>query len=148
VLDADALTVFANDPRALFDAISGPCLLTPHDGEFSRLFNTISNSADKSHKVREAALLSGATVLLKGPDTVIADPAGTVVINDNAPPSLATAGTGDVLAGFAVGLMAQGLTPLAAGAAAVWTHGAVAARRGARLIAEDLIVTDFAHMGL
>jgi len=148
VLDADALTVFADRPADLFDAIAGPCLLTPHDGEFNRLFKTLVDSSNKLDKAKSAARLSGATVLLKGADTVIAAPSGEAVINDNAPPSLATAGSGDILAGFAVGVMAQGLTPLAAGCAAAWIHGAAARRRGNRLIAEDLLVTDFAHIGL
>lgn len=148
VLDADALTVFADRPADLFDAIAGPCLLTPHQGEFSRLFRSLSNNSNKIDKAKSAARLSGATVLLKGADTVIVAPSGEAVINDNAPPSLATAGSGDVLAGFAAGLMGQGLTPLAAGCAAAWIHGAAARRSGKRLIAEDLLVTDFAHIGL
>lgn len=148
VLDADALSVFADRPADLFDAVSGPCLLTPHIGEFDRIFNGLSNYSNKLDQVRAAARLSGTTVLLKGADTVIAAPSGEAIINDNAPPSLATAGSGDVLAGFAVGLMAQGLTPVAAGAAAAWIHGAAAKRSGKRLIAEDLLVIDFAHTGL
>jgi NAD(P)H-hydrate epimerase len=148
VLDADALTVFADRPADLFDAIAGPCLLTPHEGEFTRIFKSIQNNSNKLDKVKVAARLSGATVLLKGADTVIVSPSGEAVINDNAPPSLATAGSGDVLAGFAVGLLGQGLTPLAAGCAATWIHGAAASRGGKRLIAEDLLVTDFAHIGL
>ncbi len=148
VLDADALTIFADRPADLFDAISGPCLLTPHEGEFIKIFNLLSNNSNKLDKARSAARLSGATILLKGADTVIAAPSGESVINDNAPPSLATAGAGDVLAGFAVGLMAQGLAPLAAGSAAAWVHGAVAVRIGKGLMAEDLFVTDFAHISL
>lgn len=147
VLDADALTVFADQPQALFDAISGPCLLTPHEGEFQRIFKEINNIPNKLDKVRKAAEKAEATVLLKGADTVIADPSGMAIINDNAPPSLATAGSGDVLAGFAVGLLAQGLTPLAAASAAAWVHGASASRGPQRLIAEDL-VTGFAHIPL
>lgn len=147
VLDADALTVFADRPAELFDAIRGPCLLTPHEGEFSRIFNELKDVTNKVDKVRKAARLTGATVLLKGADTVIADPSGRAVINDNGTPGLATAGSGDVLAGFAVGLMAQKLTPLAAGCAAAWVHGAVARQRPGRLVAEDL-VTGFAHIPL
>lgn len=147
VLDADALTAFGDQPSALFDAISGLCLLTPHEGEYSRLFNSIELNSDKLAKARKAAALARATVLLKGADTVVAQPDGLAAINDNAPASLATAGSGDVLAGFAAGLMAQGIDPLAAGAAAAWLHGETARQVGRGLIAEDL-VTDFAHMPL
>jgi NAD(P)H-hydrate epimerase len=142
VLDADATTAFANDPQALFSAISGPVLMTPHEGEFQRLFPQLSPAPGKGkvERVRQAAALSGATVLLKGPDTVIAAPDGRAVINVHAPATLATAGSGDVLAGLAAGLMAQGLSPLAAGAAGAWIHGECAYRfGGAGLIAEDLI---------
>lgn len=147
VLDADALTVFADRPRDLFQAISGPCLLTPHEGEYSRIFKILEKDSNKLDKAIQGARTAGATVLLKGADTVIADPAGRAIINDNAPASLATAGTGDVLAGFAAGLMAQGLTPLAAGAAAAWLHGATAKAVSRPLIAEDLVGA-FAHMPL
>jgi len=147
VLDADALSVFADEPEALFGAISGPCLMTPHEGEYSRIFNSRKHNSNKLDKVNRAAKLAGATVLLKGADTVIAAPDGRVVVNDNAPPSLATAGSGDVLAGLAVGLMAQGLTPLAAGAAAAWLHGAAAQAVAGPLIAEDLPL-HITHSGL
>ena len=96
ILDADALTIFRNNPRVLFDAISGPCLMTPHGGEFTRIFSV---QGEKLANAREAAKVSGATILLKGTDTVIACADGRAVINASAPPELATAGSGDVLAG-------------------------------------------------
>jgi NAD(P)H-hydrate epimerase len=140
VLDADAVTVFADAPARLFSAIQGPALLTPHEGEFKRLFPDLAAPAGKVERVRAAAQRSGATVLLKGADTVIAAPDGRAVINIHAPASLATAGSGDVLAGIAAGLVARGLAPLAAGAAAAWIHGECAYRfRPPGLIAEDLL---------
>jgi len=138
VLDADALTVFENEPEQLFTAIFSPCLLTPHAGEFARLFGAAEEEKSKIERVRAAARASGAAVLLKGADTVIADPDGRAVVNENAPPTLATAGAGDVLAGFALGLLAQGMTPFDAGCAAAWLHGECAALVGPGLIAEDL----------
>jgi len=140
VLDADAVTVFADDPARLFSAVAGPALLTPHEGEFKRLFPDLAATPGKLERVRAAARRSGATILLKGADTVVAAPDGRAVINVHAPASLATAGSGDVLAGIAAGLLTRGLEPLAAGAAAAWIHGECAyrfARPG--LIAEDLL---------
>ena len=140
VLDADAITVFAANPASLFEMIRGPVLMTPHEGEFRRLFPGLSDVPGKVERVRRAARRSGATILLKGPDTVVAAPDGRAVINIHAPPTLATAGSGDVLAGIVGGLVAQGLSPLAAGAAAAWLHGDCAFRfERPGLIAEDLI---------
>ncbi len=135
VIDADGLSVFADNPETLFNAISGPCLLTPHEGEFKRLF---SHDGDKVSRVRAAAELSGAVVLLKGPDTVIAAPDSRASINSTGTPDLATAGSGDVLAGMALGLMTQGMAPFEAGCAAAWMHGRLAEKIGLGLISEDL----------
>ena len=140
LMDADAVTVFADRPAELFDAIRGPVLATPHEGEFRRLFPDLAGMPSKVERARVAARRSGATILLKGPDTVIAAPDGRAVINVHATPGLATAGSGDVLAGICGALLAQGLAPLAAGAAATWLHGEAAYRfRRPGLIAEDLI---------
>ncbi len=139
VLDADALTSFKDDPGALFGQLREPAVLTPHEGEFERVFHgLLAKSQNRIEAVRAAAALAKCAVLLKGPDTVIAAPDGLVTVNTDAPPALATAGSGDVLSGLIGGLMAQGLNSYRAAEAAVWLHGEAAARFGPGLIAEDL----------
>jgi len=139
VLDADALTSFHDDPAELFHLLRQPAVLTPHEGEFERLFKgVLANAQNKIEAARAAAAMAGCTVLLKGPDTVIATPDGLATVNTHAPPALATAGSGDVLAGFIGGLMAQGLDSYKAASAAVWLHGEAAFQFGPGLIAEDL----------
>ncbi|MDX1922300.1 MAG: NAD(P)H-hydrate dehydratase [Alphaproteobacteria bacterium] len=140
VLDADALNVFAGDAESLKRIINPQCIITPHEGEFSRLFDRVIDARlDKVSRTKAAAAFLGCTVVLKGADTVIASPEGLAIINSNAPATLATAGSGDVLAGFIAGLIAQGVEVFPAGCIATWLHAAVASEYGPCLIAEDLI---------
>lgn len=138
VLDADALTLMARHPTL---KAHGACVLTPHEGEFARVFPALAKQMAERGKlavVREAAALSGAVVLLKGADTVVADPDGRAVIDSLSPPWLATAGSGDVLAGLIGGLLAQGGEPFEAACGGVFLHGAAARALGPGLIADDL----------
>jgi hydroxyethylthiazole kinase-like uncharacterized protein yjeF len=145
VLDADALTSFADAPDHLFEAIKSSdnpqVILTPHHGEFQRLFSGVDTKnplRSKLEDVRTAVGRSGAAVLLKGPDTVVASPDGRAAIAANAPPWLATAGAGDVLAGMIGAFLAQGVPAFEAACMGVWMHGEAGNEAGPGLIAEDL----------
>lgn len=137
VLDADALTCFAGDPDRLYAALHGKCVLTPHEGEFAKLFPAIEGN--RLERAQKAAEMTGAMILLKGPDTVIAAPEHVSVVNTHATPWLATAGAGDVLAGIIAGLMAQGVEPFDAACAGAWIHGEAGERKGPGLVAPDII---------
>lgn len=135
VLDADAMTSFSDDPSVLFSALHDRAVLTPHEGEFARLFPDI-DLRDRTGAAREAAARSGATLLLKGPETVIAAPDGGVAINRHASPWLATAGSGDILTGIICGLLAQRCPPFDAAAIGAWLHGDIGRRFGPGLTAD------------
>ncbi|MFM9836016.1 MAG: NAD(P)H-hydrate dehydratase [Methylophilaceae bacterium] len=135
VIDADAITVFQNKLDTLSGSIHTNCVLTPHEGEFKRLFPLDEN---REKCALHAAKTIGATIVLKGPKTLIASPDGSILVNNNAPASLATGGSGDVLAGLIAGLIAQGMPPFYAAAAAVWIHTEAANFFGVGLIADDL----------
>jgi len=173
VIDADGITSFASNPNALFSKLHNRCVLTPHEGEFERVFpGLLKRTRSRLEATRHAAADAGCVILLKGPDTIIAEPpripppergrsgggqatkhdpsltlplqergssgAGRAAINSNAPPTLATAGAGDVLTGFVAGLMAQGMQAFEAACAAAWLHGEAAREFGPGLIAEDI----------
>lgn len=141
VLDAGALSAFSDSPQILHDAISkrgNNTVLTPHDGEFNRIFPTLRSTTNKLEKARLAAEMIGATLILKGPDTVIADSGKRAAISDNGSPWLATAGSGDVLSGTISGLLAQGMPEFEAACAAVWFHSEASQIAGPGLIASDL----------
>ena len=139
VIDADAITVFRDDPEELFSVLDRDDVLTPHPGEFERLFpGLLARSPERISAARQAAEKADAVVLLKGSDTVIAAPDGRCAVNPNGSPWLATAGSGDVLAGFIGGLVAQGMESFEAACAGAWIHAEAAEAHGPGLISEDL----------
>jgi hydroxyethylthiazole kinase-like uncharacterized protein yjeF len=139
VVDADIVSVFRDTPDALFKVLKARDVMTPHAGEFDRIFpGLMKASPERISAARAAAQRAGAVVLLKGPDTVIAAPDGRAVVNTNAAPWLATAGAGDTLAGFIAGLIAQGMDSFSAACAGAWIHAEVGREFGPGLIAEDL----------
>lgn len=137
VLDADALTVFASSPEELFAAIKGDVVLTPHEGEFTKIFGKVTPET-RIQCALKAAQISGAIVVLKGHETLIASPEGNLVIQKDAPVTLATAGSGDVLTGVICGLLSQGMPVFDAACAGVWMHAEAAKLKGVGLISEDL----------
>lgn len=148
VLDADALTFFQDDPDRVFERLHPACILTPHGGEFARLFPDIAatlargdmqgGGAAKRKATAEAAQRAGCTIILKGAATTIADHTGRTDEQNRPAPWLATAGSGDVLAGIATGLLARGFDTMEAARAAVWLHSKAGRSLGAGLIAEDI----------
>ncbi|HQX27180.1 MAG TPA: NAD(P)H-hydrate dehydratase [Alphaproteobacteria bacterium] len=137
VVDADALNVFDDRHPDLSYVLHENCVLTPHEGEFSRLFPFLDGTREE--RVQKAVQLTGAVILLKGPETIICNPTGDMIINDHATPWLATAGAGDVLAGMIGGLLAEGMPVLKACAAATWIHGEAAIEFGPGLTAPNII---------
>ena len=136
VLDAGALTVFAGNPKKLFQHLHGDVVLTPHEGEFEKLFGLLET---RFAGIEYAVQKIPAVVVLKGQDTLIAQIGKPTILNNNAPPTLATAGTGDVLAGMIGALLVKGMRVQEAAAAAVWLHGEAAVRCGPALVASDLM---------
>ena len=141
VLDADGLNAFEGKTNDLWDNIHENTVITPHEGEFSKLFPDLKSLLKTDHEeaAKKAAEMSQAIVVLKGFETVIAAPNGQIIINDNASPYLATAGSGDVLSGMIAGLMGQGMNALDAACAAVWLHGKASIDLGTGLVATDLV---------
>ena len=137
VLDADSLNVFEGKAEKLFSSLHGQCVLTPHEGEFARLFPGLNGSREE--RAAAAARITGGIILLKGKETVVCNPAGEMVINYHSTPYLATAGSGDVLAGMIGSLLVQGMRPDMACVAAAWIHGDAAIQFGAGLTAPDII---------
>jgi hydroxyethylthiazole kinase-like uncharacterized protein yjeF len=138
VLDADALTSFAEEPDELFAALHDQVVLTPHEGEFARLFPDL-DLRQRHHAAGKAATRCGAVMLLKGPETVVAAPDGRLAENDHASPWLATAGSGDVLTGLITGVMAQGVTAYEAACIAAWLHGDIGVQGGPGLTADRMV---------